>query len=120
VSAEETAMARRMPYRATTATGNRFDFEFALHPETDSPVAVANLLSALLEALDREIGHLGRVGNGDVLQALAMAMAVRTRMLGRSSESIDQLTRDLLDAALASPVTPSEGNVPPDSDPEVH
>jgi hypothetical protein len=49
-----------------------------------------------------------------------MAMAVRTRMLGRSSESIDQLTRDLLDAALASPVTPADGNVSPDAGHDVH
>jgi hypothetical protein len=111
---------RFLPFRTTTATGNQFDFEFALHPDTASPVQVSNLLSALLETLDREIGQLGDVGNGDVLQALAMALAVRTRMLGPGSERIDGLVRELLESALGSAVRPGAGNVPPDRDPAVH
>jgi hypothetical protein len=109
-----------MPYRATTASGNQYDFEFALHPETDSAVTVANLLDAVLESLDREIGRMTRVGNGDVLQALAMALAVRTRMLGARSERIDQLSRDLLDAALASAVTAAPGNLRPGGTRDLH
>jgi hypothetical protein len=109
-----------LPFRTTTATGNQFDFEFALHPETASPVQVSNLLSALLETLDREIGQLGDVGNGDVLQALAMALVVRTRMLGPGSDRIDGLVRELVESALASSVRPGPGNLPPDQDPAVH
>lgn len=106
-------MAQRMPYKATTASGNQFEFEFELHPETVQPVHVSNLLTALLEALDREIGILGRVGNGDVLQALAMALAVRTRMLAGGSEEVDRLVRELLATALDSSATPDPGNVDP-------
>ena len=111
---------RFLPFRTTTATGNQFDFEFKLHPETASPVQVSNLLAALLETLDREIDRIGEVGNGDVLQALAMGLAVRTRMLGPGSDRIDGLVRELVESALASRVRPAAGNLPPDEDPAVH
>ena len=113
-------MARRMPYRATTASGNQFEFEFDLHPETVQPVHVSNLLTAVLEAVDREIGILGRVGNGDVLQALAMALAVRTRMLAGGSEQVDGLVRELLATALASASRAAPGNVDPGASKSVH
>ena len=113
-------MTQRMPYRATTSSGNQFEFDFELHPETVQPVHVSNLLTALLEALDREIGILGRVGNGDVLQALAMALAVRTRMLAGGSEQVDALVRELLATALRSASQADPGNVDPADARSVH
>ncbi|MEE4299400.1 MAG: hypothetical protein V2J24_08160, partial [Pseudomonadales bacterium] len=68
----------------------------------------------------REIGILGRVGNGDVLQALAMALAVRTRMLAGGSEQVDGLVRDLLATALASASQAAPGNVDPGASKPVH
>jgi hypothetical protein len=113
-------MSQRLPYRAKTSSGNQFDFEFPLHPETDSPVNVSNLLSAILEALDREIGRIGDAGNGDVLQAIAMALAVRTRMLAASAATLDPLVKGLLEAALAASVEPARANVSPDAPRDVH
>lgn len=111
---------RRLPYRATTATGNQFDFEFELHPETASAVHVANLLSEVLGAVDREIKLQGQIGNGDVLQSLCMAVAVRARMLGGNVATIDTLARDLLNTALNSSVTDGPGNRSPDAGEPVH
>jgi hypothetical protein len=105
----------KLPYRASTSTGNQFDFEFPLHPETVSVVQVHNLLTGVLGALDREISNLGKVANGDVLQALAMALAVRTRMLPGDPQALAGLARDLTDASLSAPVEPGPGNVPPDA-----
>lgn len=113
-------MSKTLPYRADTARGNRFDFDFALHPETASAVHVANLLSTTLAALDREIRTLGDVGNGDVLQALAMALAVRTRMLPGNPEALAKLSDELLDTALQSTVRPAEGNTDDDQPQAVH
>jgi D-3-phosphoglycerate dehydrogenase len=42
---------------------------------------VSQLLGAVLNTLDRELRVLGNTANGDVMQALAMALAVRTAML---------------------------------------
>ncbi len=113
-------MAKHLPYRATTSSGNQFDFKFPLHAETAAPVTVANLLSAVLEALDREIGLIGQVGNGDVLQALAMALTVRTRMLPGDAVQLETLVRELVQSAMAAPVTPAASNLPPAGDRNVH
>ncbi|MEM6709892.1 MAG: hypothetical protein AAF648_14020, partial [Pseudomonadota bacterium] len=111
---------RRLPYRATTASGNVFDFEFALHPQTASAVQVANVLGAILGAVDREIKLQGQIGNGDVLQALCMAVAVRARMLGGNQETVTTLAGELLASALDAKVEEPPSNLPTDGTEPVH
>jgi len=113
-------MPKRLPYRATTASGNQFDFEFPLHPETGSAVHVANLLDAMLGTLDREIRQAGAVSNGDVLQALAMALAVRTRILPGDPAQMAHLASELLAGALSGTAQPAAGNVAPGQPRDVH
>ena len=113
-------MAKTLPYRVHTASGNQFDLEFPLHEDTQSPVRVSQLLSALLETLDRELGLLGDVGNGDVLQSVAMALAVRTRILASQSNAIDKAVKSLLESALEAECRASDGNVPPDEPKSLH
>ena len=59
-------MPKTLPYRVNTATGAAYDIDFPLHAETVSPMRVNQLLSAVLERLDREIRVLGETANGDV------------------------------------------------------
>ena len=92
-------MATRLPYQATTATGERFDISFPLHPNTGSPVRVSQMISAILEALDREV-KLEATSNGDVLQALAMATAIRASMVEAPKRITDQMTAELVGASL--------------------
>ncbi len=93
-------MAQQLPYRLTTQTGDVIDFEFELHPETGSPMRVAQLLGAVLETLDREIQILGETSNGDILQALAMALAARARMIHAPVTQTSTLARTLVEDAL--------------------
>lgn len=105
-------MARPLPYRVVTQTGDLLDFRFPLHPETVSAMRVDQILSAALGAVDREIKLTGDAGNGDVLQALAMALAVRARMIHADGEQTADLARVLLEHALQAEVThagPSAG-----------
>ena len=102
-------MAKKLPYRVVTDSGKEFELSFPLHDETESAVQVSQLLSALLETVTREIGVLGEVGNGDVLQALAMALAVRTRLLSGQSQAIDQAVVALLDTALSAKIEKNKG-----------
>ncbi len=95
-------MAKTLPYDVTTATGERISFEFPLHDETQSAMRVSQLLDAVLGALDREIRVLGATANGDVMQALAMALAVRTAMLHAPYSVGHQLAADLAATALAA------------------
>lgn len=95
-------MAKHLPYEVKTATGETIAFEFALHGETQSGMRVSQLLDAVLATLDRELGVLGNTANGDVMQALAMALAVRTAMLHAPFNVGQQLAVDLAATALAA------------------
>jgi len=92
----------KLPYRATTASGERIDVEFPLHAETGSAIRVEQMLSALLATLDRDIGASGETSNGDVLQAVSMTLAIRAAMIHAPKRLTDQLARDLVTAALAA------------------
>jgi hypothetical protein len=113
-------MPKHLPYRATTASGNQFEFAFPLHPDTASAVNVSNLVNVLLAALDHEIRQIGAMSNGDVLQSLAMALAVRTRILPGDPEPLAALSTRLLSDALAAPVVAAQGNVSTDTPRDVH
>ena len=99
-------MVASLPYRATTASGECFDISFPLHPQTASPTRVARMLSAILGALDAELRAELRInpatGNGDVLQAVAMTLAIRASMIEAPKDLTDQLSVDLLAVALAA------------------
>jgi hypothetical protein len=95
-------MAQTLPYDVITATGEKIAFEFPLHPETQSAMRVQQLLDAMLGVLDRELRVLGNTANGDVMQALAMALAVRAAMLHAPYEVGRQLAADLAATALAA------------------
>ena len=95
-------MAKHLPYEVKTATGEIIAFEFLLHDETQSGMRVSQLLDAVLGTLDRELRVLGNTANGDVMQALAMALAVRTAMLHAPFDVGRQLALDLATTALAA------------------
>jgi hypothetical protein len=95
-------MASRLPYSATTSSGERFDISFPLHPHTASPVRVSQLLSAVLEALDRETKLDPTTSNGDILQAVAMALAIRASMTEAPKEMTDRLSVELVCTSLAA------------------
>ena len=94
-------MTSHLPYRATTATGETIDVTFELHAETRSEPDVSDLLTAVLSATDARVTGRAGVSNGDVLQALAMAMALRVAMIPAPCILTEPLARDLLDTALS-------------------
>lgn len=93
---------RPLPYRVETATGDVLDIDFPLHDATSSPVRINQMLTAVLDALDRDIKVCGETANGDVLQAMAMALAVRARMIHAPVEITRNLANELLQMAAAA------------------
>ena len=91
---------KHLPYRATTTTGAVLDIQFPLHEQTVSAVTVSQLLDSVLLTLSRDIALLPNVGNGDVLQALAMALAVRAGIVHAPFNFMAAQTRALLVTAL--------------------
>jgi len=94
-------MTSHLPYRATTASGETIDVTFDLHAETRQATDVSDLLTAVLAALDARVTERSTISNGDVLQALAMAAALRVAMIPAPRTVTEPLARDLLDTALS-------------------
>lgn len=95
-------MPTRLPFSATTASGERFEISFPLHEHTASPVRVAQVVSAVLEAIDREVTVSPGTANGDILQAVAMALAIRAAMIEAPKEMTDRLALDVLKTSLGA------------------
>jgi len=93
-------MAKRLPYVARTATGAEYSVEFPLHEDTQSPMRVGQMVTAILGALTRDIDLDGETANGDVLQAMAMALAIRAAMISAPKPTTDRIALALLDQAL--------------------
>ena len=91
-----------LDYTAVTNSGEAFDIRFPLHDETRSTDAVATMLSAVLEALSREVEGDGNISDGDVLQALAMALSVRARLVDVPPAVSLRLMHELVDNAFAA------------------
>jgi hypothetical protein len=101
-------MKQILPYTLRTATGSQWEFAFPLHADTVSPIRVSQLLTELLATLDRELKVLGDTANGDVLQALAMALAARATIIEAPAAITLRLAHDLYDAAAAAAVQASK------------
>lgn len=92
--------SRTLPFRATTESGKRLDIEFPLHPGTEEVVRVNQLVTAVLDALDRDLKLAGQTSNGDILQALAMVTAIRARLLPGDFGQAQSLVAELLATAM--------------------
>ncbi len=89
-------------YRATTRTGDVFEVEFPLHAATEDAIAISQLISEILQVIDQTIAARGPASNGDVLQAVAMAMAIRARMIHAPTSVTSGLAMELLSTALTA------------------
>ena len=94
--------AETLAYSAITRSGETLQFDFPLHPQTVSEREVARMVSAILEGLTRSIGTRNDISDGDVLQALAMAMAIRAEMVKAPQGAAQSLSRQLVETALTA------------------
>src|SRR5690606_32478468 len=95
------AEKNQLIYSIWSDEGQHIKFSFPLHPLTSEPGQVGDILDIVLDALDREVHALG-VTNGDVIQALAMALACRAAVMEGSVETNTALADDLAQEALAA------------------
>lgn len=91
-----------LSYTAVTRSGRTYDIEFPLHPLTRSREGVGDAVTALLAALSRETDAGKGLSDGDILQALAMTLALRAQMANGSPEHMRTLVRELYDQAHAA------------------
>ncbi|MGF1547426.1 MAG: hypothetical protein ACFCUG_08870 [Thiotrichales bacterium] len=87
---------------ALSATGRAYDIEFPLHPQTRSEEGVSRLVTRLLDTLSLTLAERKDISDGDVLQSLAMTLAVRSRMLNGNPDAMLNLINDLLRNAMSA------------------
>jgi len=89
-----------LPYAVTTDTGDTFNIEFPLSAHTEDSVRVHQLLTTLMNALASDLKVLGETSNGDILQAVSMALAIRARMVHAPEPTMRGIVGDLTNTAL--------------------
>lgn len=99
-------------FTATTASGRIVELELPLHPETSSSAHVGALLEGILDAVSRLIDAMDGASDGDVLQALSLAMAVRLGVGTASPEAAERLLRDLVALAERGVASATEVSAP--------
>lgn len=92
---------QRLIYSIRAEDGRRVKFAFPLHQNTVSGEQIGDIMDCVLDTLDREVRAIG-AANGDVLQALAMALACRAAVMGGSLTLNTALADDLAQDALAA------------------
>jgi len=73
--------------------------EFPLHPQTRSTEAVSKMITRLLETLTGQVQAQKDMSDGDILQALAITLAVRARMVDAPPDSTLALVQELVEKA---------------------
>jgi hypothetical protein len=91
---------RIVTYTAITTSGRAFEIDFPLHPQTQSGPGVSQVVTEQLAALSQTLASRKDMGDGDVLQALAMTLAIRARIVDENPGAVDELVHALLDSAL--------------------
>jgi hypothetical protein len=89
-----------LPYSVVTDTGDTFDIQFPLSPHTQDSVRVHQLLTTIMNGLANDLKILGDVSNGDILQAVAMAVAIRARMIHAPESTMREIVSNLTETAL--------------------
>ena len=69
-----------LAFTATTVSGEVLEFNLPLHHHTHRAEQVGKLIEAVLETVSQKVEGGERFSDGDVLQALTLAMAVRLKV----------------------------------------
>ena len=89
-----------LAFTATTSSGEILEFQLPLHPHTSSRSHVGELLEGVLDRVSDLVEGPENISDGDVLQALTLAVAVRLKVAGIGSDTARQLVEDLANLAI--------------------
>ena len=87
-----------LPFTAVRADGVR-TIHFPLHTHTVNPRHVGAVLEAVLAAVTERIRAEGGVSDGDLLQGICMAMAIRMDMVDAQPAAVRALVSRSLEEA---------------------
>ena len=89
-----------LAFTATTSNGEVLEFHLPLHPHTSSQDHVGMLLEHVLDRVSDIVEGPDDMSDGDVLQALTLALAVRLKVAGIAPDTARQLVEDLANLAM--------------------
>ena len=103
-----------LPYKAITASRKEVNFKFSLDENTNSPLVINEIINLLLSKISNEI-NIYKPSNGDIIQALCMALVIRCRIIDYDISKIEELVnktlkKAFLDAEKAKVSEPISGN----------
>jgi len=89
-----------LEFTAVTSSGQAFDINFPLHEHTRSDKEVSDLLTSLLDSISAFTTSSHAISDGDILQALAMSLAIRARLVDETGDTSRPLLHELIDTAV--------------------
>ncbi len=103
-----------LPYKAVTTSQKEVNFKFSLDENTKSPLVINEIINLLLSNISSEI-KVYNPSNGDIIQALCMALVVRCKIIDYDINKIEQIVnktikRAFSDAKKAEVLEPLSGN----------
>ena len=103
-----------LPYKAVTASRKEVNFNFSLDENTNSPLVINEIINLLLSKISNEI-NIYKPSNGDIIQALCMALVIRCKIIDYDIDKIEQIVnktikRAFSDAKKAEVLEPLSGN----------
>ena len=87
-----------LPYKTVTSSKKEINFNFLLDENTESPLIVNEIISILLSRISNEI-KITNPSNGDIIQALCMALAIRCRIIEYDINKIELMVNNTLKQA---------------------
>lgn len=79
------------------SSGTSKEIEFPLHPETQSAEAISNIVTELLNTISECVSKVENCKDGEILQALSMVLAIRSRMVDIDPENSLRLLQQLVE-----------------------
>ena len=103
-----------LPYKAKTTTNKILDFNFRLDENTNSPLAIHEMINLLLSKISSEI-QIMKPSNGDIIQAICMVLVIRSRMIDYDINKLEMIVKNTLenafkDAKNSKVIEPNHGN----------
>ena len=103
-----------LPYKAITVSQKEINFKFNLDENTNSPLVINEIINLLLSKISNEI-NIYKPSNGDVIQAICMALVVRCRIIDYDIDKLEIMVSKILknaflDAKRAEILEPKSGN----------
>ena len=87
-----------LPYKAITSSKKEIEFNFTLDSNTNSPIVINEIINTILTNISSEI-DVYKPSNGDIIQAVCMALVVRCKMIDYDFDKIQEIVQKTLKTA---------------------